>query len=77
MPRSQPQVLEALATVKRDARMAAVSHYNVQPVIDIFGAVQGRDLGGVSRDMNEIIADVAEETCRADRRPSCAGRSKP
>jgi CzcA family heavy metal efflux pump len=53
----QPQVLQALATVKREARMAAVSHYNVQPIIDIFGAVQGRDLGGVSRDMNKIIAD--------------------
>ena len=29
--------------------MAVVSHYNVQPVIDIFGSVQGRDLGGVAR----------------------------
>jgi len=30
-------------------RNAVVSHYNIMPVIDIFGTVQGRDLGGVSR----------------------------
>ena len=35
--------------------MGVVSHYNVQPVIDIFGAVQGRDLGGVAREILPII----------------------
>jgi multidrug efflux pump subunit AcrB len=35
--------------------MAVVSHYNIQPVIDIFGAVEGRDLGGVARDITKII----------------------
>ena len=35
--------------------MAVVSHYNVQPVIDIFGAVDGRDLGGVARDITPIV----------------------
>jgi len=35
--------------------MAVVSHYNVAPVIDIFGAVTGRDLGGVAGDINKII----------------------
>jgi len=53
---SQPQVLEALADVTRQVHLAVVSHYNVNPVIDIFGAVQGRDLGGVSRDMTPILA---------------------
>ena len=32
-----------------------VSHYNVAPVIDIFGAATGRDLGGVAGDINKII----------------------
>jgi multidrug efflux pump subunit AcrB len=32
-----------------------VSHYNVQPVIDIFGSVQGRDLGSVSREIAPIL----------------------
>ncbi len=41
--------------------MAVVSHYNVQPVIDIFGAVQGRDLGSVAREMQPIL-DSARRT---------------
>ena len=47
--------MEGLATFKRDWGMAIVSHYNVQPVIDIFGAVQGRDLGGVANDITPIV----------------------
>jgi multidrug efflux pump subunit AcrB len=50
-----PQLLEGLATVTRGAGMAIVSHYNVQPVIDIFGSVQGRDLGGVANDIRPIV----------------------
>ncbi len=36
--------------------MAVVSHYDITPVLDIFGAVEGRDLGAVSRDIAPIIA---------------------
>jgi multidrug efflux pump subunit AcrB len=61
---ARPQPLDALAAVHRETHMAAVSHYNVQPVIDIFGAVQGRDLGGVSRDMTAIIAQSEHELPR-------------
>src|SRR3954465_7825833 len=57
---SRPQVLEALASVKREAHLAVASHYNVQPVVDIFGAVQGRDLGGVAREMQPIL-DAAKK----------------
>jgi multidrug efflux pump subunit AcrB len=48
-------LLESVASVHREAGPAVVSHYNVQPVIDIFGSVQGRDLGGVARDIQPII----------------------
>jgi multidrug efflux pump subunit AcrB len=41
--------------VNRASDLSVVSHYNVAPVIDIFGAVQGRDLGGVSKDIFSII----------------------
>jgi multidrug efflux pump subunit AcrB len=37
--------------------MAVVSHYNIQRAIDLFGAVQDRDLGSVSTDINRIIND--------------------
>jgi multidrug efflux pump subunit AcrB len=52
---ARPQILASLGTFTRGAEMAVVSHYNIQPVIDIFGSVEGRDLGGVSRDMAKIL----------------------
>ncbi|MBR8837001.1 MAG: efflux RND transporter permease subunit [Stigonema ocellatum SAG 48.90 = DSM 106950] len=51
-----PQLLGNLATVKRDTMMQVVNHYNVQPVFDVFANAQGRDLGGVSHDINQIVA---------------------
>jgi multidrug efflux pump subunit AcrB len=50
-----PQILANLAYVNRTSEMAVVSHYNVQQVLDIFGSVQGRDLGAVSSDINSIV----------------------
>ena len=52
----RPAVLEGLASIRRGSSMAVVSHYNVQQVIDIYGAVQGRDLGAVAREMTPILA---------------------
>jgi len=53
-------LLESVASVRREAGPAVVSHYNVQPVIDIYGAVQGRDLGGVASDLTPIL-DAAKK----------------
>ena len=38
-----------------------VSHYNVQPVIDIYGAVQGRDLGAVFAKLKGIGGKKADD----------------
>ncbi|MGH9758567.1 MAG: efflux RND transporter permease subunit, partial [Candidatus Acidiferrales bacterium] len=46
---SQPAILASVASFSRGAEMGIVSHYDVMPVIDIYGSVQGRDLGGVAR----------------------------
>ena len=35
--------------------MAVVSHYNIRRVIDIYGAVQDRDLGAVAKDVEAIV----------------------
>ncbi len=35
--------------------MGVVSHYNIRRVVDIYGGVQGRDLGSVSRDVERIL----------------------
>jgi CzcA family heavy metal efflux pump len=52
---TQSGILADLASFSRGSEMAVVSHYNVEPVIDIFGSVDGRDLGGVARDITPII----------------------
>ena len=52
---SQSQIMATVASFSRGAEMGVVSHYNIQPVIDIFGAVQGRDLGGLSREIEPIL----------------------
>src|SRR5580704_12708339 len=48
------QQLANLGTVSRGVGMATVSHYDAQDMIDIFGATQGRDLGGVATDIESI-----------------------
>ena len=47
--------------------MAVVSHYNVAPVIDIFGAAVGRDLGGVADDIYKIIGESRQQLPRGSR----------
>jgi multidrug efflux pump subunit AcrB len=50
-----PQILAGLASITRSGEMGVVSHYDIEPVIDIYGSVSGRDLGGVARDIAPII----------------------
>jgi len=50
-----PQILAGLASLTRGAEMAEVSHYDISTGIDIYGGVDGRDLGGVARDIAPII----------------------
>jgi multidrug efflux pump subunit AcrB len=64
---ASPQILGSLASIQRGVGLGVVSHYDIQPVIDIYGAVQGRDLGGVSREMNKIIEDSKKDLPRGSR----------
>lgn len=41
-----------------------VSHYNVRPVIEIYGGVDGRDLGGVLRDLQPLVEKIKPELPR-------------
>jgi multidrug efflux pump subunit AcrB len=66
-PNSPPSLMASLVSMQRGAGMAVVSHYNVAPVIDIFGSVDGRDLGGVSRDINKIIDSARNQLPRGSR----------
>ena len=62
-----PQVLSNLASISRGSSLAAVSHYNVQPVINIYGSVQGRDLGGVASEIDRIVDESQKELPRGSR----------
>src|SRR5256885_1684364 len=50
------QLLANVASYSRNNSQAIYSHYNVMPVIDVFGGVGGRDLGGVLTDIQPILA---------------------
>jgi multidrug efflux pump subunit AcrB len=49
------EILADVASMKRSHEMAIISHYNIRRVIDIYGAVQGRDLGATSGDIARIV----------------------
>ncbi|MBV8810627.1 MAG: efflux RND transporter permease subunit [Acidobacteriaceae bacterium] len=51
-----PQILASLATLQRGTGLATVSHYNIAPVIDIYGSVQDTDLGSVSSQIDRVVA---------------------
>jgi multidrug efflux pump subunit AcrB len=55
---ARPQILTSIASIERGVGMATVSHYNITPVIDIYGSVQGRDLGAVARAINGLVHDA-------------------
>lgn len=61
---SSGQLFLNLATFSRTNGPAVVSHYNVQPVIDVFGGVSGRDLGGVMRDIRPLLEGMKKELPR-------------
>ncbi|HWX53286.1 MAG TPA: efflux RND transporter permease subunit [Verrucomicrobiae bacterium] len=62
-----PSILANLASFSRVSDLSVVSHYNVAPVIDIFGSVQGRDLGGVSKDIFSVINASQKELPRGSK----------
>jgi len=66
-PSAPPSLMASLVSMQRGTGMAVVSHYNVAPVVDIFGSVDGRDLGGVSRDINKIIDSSRSQLPRGSR----------
>ena len=55
------QLLANVATATRTAGPPVISHYNVIAVIDIFGGVSGRDLGGVLHDIEPLVAQAEKE----------------
>jgi multidrug efflux pump subunit AcrB len=51
-----PQLLGAIADVRRTAGDAVFSQYNIQPMVQIYATTQNRDLGAVAADVDKVIA---------------------
>lgn len=47
--------LGQFGSIHRGSQPGVVSHYNVQPVLDLFGSVRGRDLGAVAADVQHVV----------------------
>ena len=50
-----PQLMGNLVQLTPAVRAASVSHWNVQPVIDVYANTQDRDLGAVAADTDKIL----------------------
>src|SRR6266478_2077390 len=51
----RPGILADVASITRGSETAVLSHYDIRRVVDIYGAVQDRDLGAVGRDVARIV----------------------
>ncbi len=58
------QLLTNLASFTRANSQPIYSHYNIMPVVDVYGGVANRDLGGVISDIKPIIAEAQKNLPR-------------
>jgi CzcA family heavy metal efflux pump len=61
---TSPRYLGGLAKITQGPSPGIVSHYNVQPVIDIYGDTQGRDLGAIAGDISKVLSDTEKDLPR-------------
>ncbi|MGA8529195.1 MAG: efflux RND transporter permease subunit, partial [Acidobacteriaceae bacterium] len=51
-----PEILGDVSSIHRGDEMAVITEYNLRRTVDIYGAVQDRDLGSVARAVDAIVA---------------------
>ena len=61
---NKTQLLGNLVTLKRSFQQPAVTHYNSNNVFNIYANVQDRDLGSVSRDLEQLIDEARSQLPR-------------
>jgi len=59
-----PQLLSNVATVEHTTTPMVSSHYNVQPVLDVYASVQDRDLGSVATEVDKIVSSAVAKLPR-------------
>jgi len=55
-----PQILGNVASIQRGAEPGTVSHYDAQPIVDVYGAVDGTDLETVAKKLDEVVKEANE-----------------
>ncbi len=70
------QVLGGLADIKRAVGSAVVSQYDLQNVVQVYAAVQGRDLGAVAADVRRVIDELAPQAAPTVRAVKLQGQVK-
>jgi len=61
------QILGNLVQLTRSSEPPIVTHYNIQPVIDIYGAAEGKDLGFIAAHVQKIIDGAQKDLPRGSR----------
>jgi multidrug efflux pump subunit AcrB len=56
-----PQMLENVATLKRDSIPTNANHANVQPVYEVYANVENTDLGSVSAEIDKVVAEASKK----------------
>ncbi len=52
---ARPEILGDMSSISRGSTMALLTHFNIKRVVDIYGSVEGRDLGGAGSDIQRIV----------------------
>jgi CzcA family heavy metal efflux pump len=60
-PGATPQILGNLVQTRTTSRPAEVSHYSSQPMINVYAAVDGRDLGSVANEVEKRVQNIEKE----------------
>ncbi|WP_371366864.1 efflux RND transporter permease subunit [Pseudomonas sp. QL9] len=55
------QILGGLARIHRVTTPAVISHYDIEPTLDLYANVQDRDLAGVATDIQHVIDGMAAQ----------------
>src|SRR5205807_5782138 len=50
-----PEILADVASITRSHEMAVLNHYDIRRVVDVYAAIQDRDLGAVGRELTRIV----------------------
>jgi multidrug efflux pump subunit AcrB len=56
-----PQLLDNVATLRRDSIPTNANHANVQPVYEVYANVENTDLGTVSAKIDKVVAELGKK----------------